>query len=105
VLVWRHSLIGFGLILVIRPLAGWLALLGTDLDRRDRWIVGFFGVRGVGSVYYLGYASGHIEFANEEPLWALVAFTIFASTVIHGATSFVVERVANGDRREPQAPQ
>ncbi len=44
--------------------------------------------------YYVAYAAGHIEFINEDQLWALVAFTVFASTVIHGATSFVVERVA-----------
>ena len=105
VLDWRHSVIGFGLILVIRPVVGWLSLLGTDLDTRERWFVGFFGVRGVGSVYYLGYASGHIEFVNEEPLWALVAFTVFASTVIHGGTSFVIDRVtaSRGDGRSGQA--
>ncbi|MFC6671501.1 cation:proton antiporter [Marinobacterium aestuariivivens] len=89
---WRHSLIGFSLLLVIRPIVGWLALQGTDLASRDRWIVGFFGVRGVGSVYYIAYASGHVELINERPLWALVAFTVFASAVIHGTTSFLVDR-------------
>jgi len=84
VLDWRHTLIGFGLLLVIRPLAGRLSLIGTILSPRDRWIVAFFGVRGIGSIYYLGYATGHMEFVNENELWALVAYTIFASTVIHG---------------------
>jgi sodium/hydrogen antiporter len=51
---WRYTVIGFGLLLVIRPLAGWLALMGTDLPSGDRWIVGFFGVRGIGSIYYPG---------------------------------------------------
>lgn len=89
---WRHSVIGFGLLLVIRPLAGWLALQGTDLPPGDRWIVGFFGVRGIGSLYYVGYATGHMDFVNEEQLWALVAYTIFASAVLHGTTSFLVDR-------------
>ena len=58
-------------------------------------MVAFYGVRGVGSVYYLSYASGQIEFVNASQIWALVAFTIFASTLIHGATArLVVERVA-----------
>lgn len=92
---WRHSLIGFGLLLVIRPLVGWLALLGTDLSSGDRLIVGFFGVRGIGSVYYMGYATGHIEFVNDDQLWALIAFTIFASAVLHGATSFLLDRYAS----------
>jgi NhaP-type Na+/H+ or K+/H+ antiporter len=92
---WRHSVIGFSLLLVIRPVVGWLALKGTDLASGDRWIVGFFGVRGVGSIYYIAYASGHVELINERPLWALVAFTVFASAVIHGTTSFLVDRFAS----------
>lgn len=87
VLDWRHSVIGFGLIFVIRPLAAAVSLIGTPLPPGDRAVVSFFGVRGIGSVYYLAYAAGHVEFINEEQLWALVGFTIFASTVIHGLTA------------------
>ncbi len=92
---WRHTLIGFGLLLIIRPLVGWLALLGTGMTSGDRLIVGFFGVRGIGSVYYVGYATGHMEFVNENQIWALVAYTIFASALLHGATSFLVDRHAS----------
>lgn len=92
---WRHSMIGFSLLLVIRPLAGWVSLMGTDLPSRDRWIVGFFGVRGIGSIYYIAYAAGHMEFINESQLWALVAYTVFASAVIHGMTSFLLDRLVS----------
>jgi sodium/hydrogen antiporter len=92
---WRHTLIGFGLLLVIRPLAGWLALARTGMSSGDRLIVGFFGVRGIGSVYYVAFATSHMEFVDESQLWALVAYTIFASAIIHGATSFVVDRFAS----------
>ena len=95
---WRHSVIGFSLLLVIRPVVGWLALKGTDFASGDRWILGFFGVRGVGSIYYIAYASGHIELINERPIWALVAFTVFASAVIHGTTSFLVDRFVSKQR-------
>jgi sodium/hydrogen antiporter len=84
---WSHTIIGFGLILVIRPLAGMLGLLGTPLSARSRAVVAIYGVRGIGSLYYLAYASTHVEFLDEASLWALVAFTIFASTVIHGLTA------------------
>jgi NhaP-type Na+/H+ or K+/H+ antiporter len=104
VLDWRHTLIGFGLLLVIRPLAGYIGLIGTDLTRQERWAVAFFGVRGIGTIYYIAYASGLIEFVNEEPLWALTAYTIFASTVVHGATSFVVDRIAPIDGK-PRAAE
>ena len=97
---WRHTVIGFSLLLVIRPLAGWLALQGTDLAPNDRWIASFFGVRGIGSIYYIAYASGHVEFVNENQLWALVAYTVFASAVIHGTTSFLVDRFTSKPVRQ-----
>jgi NhaP-type Na+/H+ or K+/H+ antiporter len=92
-----HALVGLALLLVVRPLAGWLSLMGTQLRGEERAFVSFFGVRGIGSVYYLAYAAGHVEFADEAQLWALVAFTVFASTVLHGGTSFVVERFGERD--------
>jgi NhaP-type Na+/H+ or K+/H+ antiporter len=84
---WSVTFIGFGLILLIRPLAGLVGLLGTALSLRQRAVVAFYGVRGIGSLYYLGYASTHVAFIDEKQLWAVVAFTIFASTVIHGLTA------------------
>lgn len=84
---WTLTFIGFGLILIIRPLAGMLGLMRSSLNLRSRAVVSFYGVRGIGSLYYLGYASTHVEFIDEGPLWAVVAFTIFASTVIHGLTA------------------
>lgn len=98
---WRHALIGFSLLLVIRPVIGWLALKGTNFASGDRWILGFFGVRGIGSIYYIAYASGHMELINERPLWALVAFTVFASAVIHGTTGFLLDRFVS--KLEPRS--
>jgi len=84
---WSLTIIGFGLILVIRPVAGLIGLLGSSLSLRARAVVSIYGVRGIGSIYYLGYASTHVDFIDEAQLWAVVAFTIFASTVIHGLTA------------------
>lgn len=84
---WSLTLIGFGLILVIRPAAGLIGLVGSTLSGRERVVVAVYGVRGIGSLYYLGYASTHVDFIDEPQLWAVVAFTIFASTVIHGLTA------------------
>jgi NhaP-type Na+/H+ or K+/H+ antiporter len=92
-LTWQHSVIGFGLLLLIRPLAGILGLIGSDLVFRERAVVAFYGVRGIGSVYYLGYAATHVEFVDIGSLWALATFTIFASTLIHGLTAAETVRV------------
>lgn len=84
-----------GLILVfgLRPLVGWMSLQGTLLTGRRRLVVAAYGVRGVGSIYYLAYAGSHVELTDEARLWAIVAFTVLLSTVVHGFTaSLAVEK-------------
>jgi len=83
-LSWTHFVIAILLILVIRPLSGWIALWKTDLNHRDRAVISVYGVRGIGSIYYLCYAGSHIEFINEPQLWSLIALAILMSTVLHG---------------------
>lgn len=101
---WSHAAIGLALVFVIRPLVGWASLLGSTLRGRARLVVAFYGVRGIGSVYYLAYAGHHIELVDEEALWATVAFTIVLSTVVHGLTAgLAVERVTgNRDAKDPE---
>ena len=98
-LAWQYVAIGLALIFVIRPLSGWLALSGTELLPRERFVVAAFGVRGIGSIYYLGYATSHLEFVNEGALWATIAFTIAISTIVHGLTAgTAVERVTREEQ-------
>lgn len=75
------------LLVIVRPLAGYLSLAGSSITGRARWIVAIYGVRGVGSIYYLAYAAGKVEFFDEAALWALVGFTILLSAIGHGFTS------------------
>ena len=56
-------------------------------DQQERWAVAFFGVRGVGSLYYLAYAAGEAPELGADWLWATVSFTIVASVVLHGVLS------------------
>lgn len=92
-----HAAIAVALIFLVRPAIGMLSLLGTGLDTRERRIVAFYGVRGIGSIYYLGYASSHLEFVNEGALWATIALTILLSTLVHGLTAgIVVDRAKAG---------
>jgi NhaP-type Na+/H+ or K+/H+ antiporter len=83
-LTWTSVLIALSLIAVIRPLTGWIALLRSDLRFRDRAVVSVYGVRGIGSIYYLCYAGSHMEFVNEGQLWSLVGLVILLSTILHG---------------------
>ena len=85
-LTWTHFVVALMLILVIRPLSGWIALTRTGLNRRERAVVSVYGVRGIGSIYYLCYAGSHMEFINEGALWSLIALVILMSTILHGFT-------------------
>lgn len=85
---WRGAAVGLVLLLVIRPLIGWVSLLGGRAGRRERRVIAFFGVRGIGSLFYLAYALGQADFGvATRSLWAVVAFTILASVCLHGLTS------------------
>ncbi|WP_278259835.1 cation:proton antiporter [Nocardioides convexus] len=76
---------GLALILLVRPAAGVLALVRDPrLDRPQRWTIAFFGVRGIGSVYYLAYAAGEAPALVSDWMWATVGFTIAASVLVHG---------------------
>jgi NhaP-type Na+/H+ or K+/H+ antiporter len=101
----EHALIGLALVFLVRPLIGWVSLIGTSLRLRERWVVAFYGVRGVGSIYYLAYAGHHTELVNEYALWATVAFTILLSTLVHGLTAgLAVERVTGERQTGPTLP-
>ncbi len=91
---WRGMAIGLALILIIRPTAGALALSlwarGPErggLTRPQRWAAAFFGVRGVGSLYYLAFASGEASELGADWLWSTVSFTVIVSVFVHGALS------------------
>ena len=92
---WRTVVIAAALVLVVRPLAGYVALtvlardepLDGGLDRGERQAVAFFGVRGVGSLFYLAYATSHHDVPGESWLWSTVAFTVVLSVLLHGITA------------------
>lgn len=87
---WPHALLGCALIFLIRPATGMVSLFGSDLSLRQRAIISFYGVRGLGSIYYLAYAGGQLDLVDEGELWATVGFTILLSTLVHGFTAGAV---------------
>ncbi|CAN5277066.1 sodium:proton antiporter [soil metagenome] len=95
-LTWAGAAVAALLILVIRPasalaslrVAGRSCHVGDHvLASHERLAMAFFGVRGVGSVYYLAYATGHADFGGVDELWATVAFTITLSVLVHGVAA------------------
>jgi NhaP-type Na+/H+ or K+/H+ antiporter len=75
------------LLLVIRPLSVALGSLGTDATRTQRLMCSWFGVRGIGSLYYLFYALSHGVAGNDaRTLVAVTLLTIACSAVLHGTS-------------------
>ncbi|MCK8681628.1 MULTISPECIES: cation:proton antiporter [Streptomyces] len=104
-LTWPAALVGLLLLLVVRPLTGWLGQLGFVAGPRERTVVAVFGLRGIGSLFYLAYALGEHHFgALERQLWAAVGFTVMASVVLHGisATPVITRLDRLRDRTAPE---
>ncbi|HIG76345.1 MAG TPA: sodium:proton antiporter [Bacteroidetes bacterium] len=71
--------------LVIRPLAVGVGLLGTRTSGLQRGLIAWFGIRGIGSVYYLMYAEVHgVYDLFSGAILSVVLTTIAASVVLHG---------------------
>ncbi|WP_225753924.1 sodium:proton antiporter [Actinotalea sp. Marseille-Q4924] len=85
---WAEVAVVAVFLLLVRPVAGWIGLAGSTTGPRERAVVAFFGVRGVGSLYYVAYALQEGDFALEDSrLWALVGLVVVSSVVLHGVTA------------------
>ncbi|MET9803082.1 cation:proton antiporter [Streptomyces sp. NPDC006368] len=102
-LTWQAAVLALLLLLGIRPLTGWVAQLGLRTAGRERLVAAVFGLRGIGSLYYLAHALGQDDFGGlDRQLWAAVAFTVLASVMLHGVTATpVITRI---DRRRAAKP-
>lgn len=73
------------LLLGVRPLATWLGLRGSRSSSRQRWLIAWFGIRGIGSLYYLMYAINHgLPDPLAAQLAALTLSVVVASIFVHG---------------------
>ncbi|MDY6786009.1 MAG: sodium:proton antiporter [Cyanobacteriota bacterium] len=81
-------IIALSVFFIIRPAGTWLSTLGSDLPSRTRLLLGWFGIRGVGSIYYLTYALGKgVEGEIAEQLVWTTLITVILSIVIHGISA------------------
>lgn len=86
-LTWQMAAFSLLFLFVIRPVAAYISLLGVKIDPKEKLAISFFGIRGMGSIFYLAFALDKTNFEHKEELWATVAFTILISIFIHGLTA------------------
>ncbi|MCC3415102.1 MULTISPECIES: sodium:proton antiporter [unclassified Microcoleus] len=76
------------LIFLIRPVGAWISTIGSRLHPASRWLCGWFGIRGVGSIYYLTYAFGHgLKGETAEKIAWITFTTIVISVIVHGISA------------------
>ena len=84
---WQTVSTAIFLFVVARPLSVMLGLWGSDSSTRVRSIVGWFGVRGIGSIYYLMYAINHGLPKNlAQDMIQITIVVVMLSIVVHGTS-------------------
>lgn len=75
----------FVLFVVVRPVSVWLGLLGSRTALDQRRLIAWFGIRGIGSVYYLMFAISHgLPSPLVERFITITLSVVTASVVLHG---------------------
>jgi sodium/hydrogen antiporter len=84
---WPLLIFPLIVIFLIRPALTLLATLGGGFSRIDRVYWGWFGVRGIGSIYYMSYAFGQgVEDSVARTIFAITTATILMSSLFHGVS-------------------
>lgn len=81
---WTDLAIALAIIFLVRPIIAFLAMLRTCGGWRDRLKVSFFGIRGMGSIFYIAYAQSHAEIEGIDAVWRIAGLTILISILVHG---------------------
>lgn len=100
---WALAAFTAASLLIVRPLMVTLSVRDPVVSQRQRRLMGWFGIRGIGSVYYLTYAinhgvSGHAAVQLSSAVLAVVA----ASVIVHGiSVTPLMEAYDKRQRRQP----
>jgi NhaP-type Na+/H+ or K+/H+ antiporter len=93
------------LLLVLRPLSVVAAVVGERLTLPQCTLIGWFGIRGIGSVFYLLFALRHrVDAQVADTLVSLTLWTVAASIVAHGVTAQPLMRRYLAWRRRKAVP-
>jgi NhaP-type Na+/H+ or K+/H+ antiporter len=97
---WRAVPLALVFFFVIRPALTQIFLIKTPTGKLQRLMLGWFGIRGIGSIYYLTYALNHGLTTNAEDLIRLVISVIALSILAHGLSAQPVLKLYEESIRE-----
>jgi NhaP-type Na+/H+ or K+/H+ antiporter len=87
---WDSRALWLGLLLFVfvRPVCAHLMLIRTPTTNAQRWLMGWFGIRGIGSLYYLTYALNHADPKLAlGPVVDLTVSVVALSILVHGISA------------------
>jgi NhaP-type Na+/H+ or K+/H+ antiporter len=84
---WQSVALIVVLFVLVRPVAVELSLTGSRAAHAQRRLMSWFGIRGIGSFYYLAYALEHGPAAQIVPLAPLARAVVACSVVVHGVSA------------------
>ncbi|KWH63538.1 cation:proton antiporter [Burkholderia semiarida] len=84
---WGAAALATVLFVAVRPLAVLVTLVGSRATHAQRRLMAWFGIRGIGSFYYLLFALEHGPSEAVRPLAAPVLAVVSASVVAHGVSA------------------
>jgi NhaP-type Na+/H+ or K+/H+ antiporter len=103
---WTEVLVALLILLVVRPVTGLIGLIGFKADTSEKLTLAFFGIRGVGSFYYLAYGLNHMPGSGGERLWSVMGLVVLLSILLHGLTvTPVMRQVDRMHGRDPDADE
>jgi len=87
-------------LLVVRPIAVGIAFVGSREDHWTRAALGYFGLRGIASLYYAAAVAPQLNGAAARQLTTVIGLVIVASVVFYGMTAHVVAGALTGGEHE-----
>jgi NhaP-type Na+/H+ or K+/H+ antiporter len=97
-ITWQLVVFSLLFLLLIRPVTTWLSFGKTPIPRKEKLAISLFGIRGIGSFYYVAFALTQANFNEPRKIWAVVSFIVLMSIIFHGLTAASVIREIEKDR-------
>lgn len=104
-LTWAGVITGLVFLLIIRPVSALIGMIGVNVSLHEKLSISFFGIRGIGSFFYLSFALSKIGFADADALWSVVGFIVMVSIILHGITATHTMEYLDWMRKSPRYPE
>lgn len=99
-----HLLYAVVLLMLVRPMSVLSVLRGRLLGDRQRWLVAWFGIRGIGSLFYLAFAMQHgVSGTLAHELLAATLVCVALSIVLHGVSATPLMQAHGESKPKPDA--